>query len=475
MKASLNPNLREFWMTRTLPDGHRVSGRTLYGGRESSKSHDAAGMLIARANFCKQNALCTRMFQNKIADSVYQVLCNKIYDFNLQHRFRIYKDAIENPHTDSVFHFYGISRNIDEIKSYEGADIWWNEESQNLNENMYKIIRPTVMRNKGAEMWFTLNPGVYTDFSYQKLVVNPPAGFLTRLINYDENPFLTSDALQDIMDAKAEDPDDFDHIYLGIPLMDDQQSIIKRSWLEAATDADIKLGLTEQMSGQYCTGFDVADGGDDRNSTTTFNGCIAVGADVWKAGEEELDLSAQRAWSHTAGGILLYDCIGVGAGVGPILKLQGHHGYYKFDVRGEVKNPDHQYVRGITNKRKFENLKAQSWYDVARRLANTYNAVMRGKEYDPQDLISIRSTIPNLEKIKGELCEPHKFLSKKGLDMVEPKEKVKDRLKKSHDLADSFIMGACPHLSNRTSSVMDVDSIDDDALAEAMDMMEYYG
>ena len=447
MEATLNPNLKDFWKTRHLSNGDKVIGRVLEGGRMSSKSHDAAGVAIARANFHQEKFLCTRMYQNRIADSVYTLLKNKISHFGLSDRFKIYADAIENKYTGSLFRFYGIARNIDEIKSFEGATVWWNEESHNLTETMFTIIRPTIMRNEGAEMWFTLNPRLISDYSYQRLIAKPPKGFLVRKINYDENPFLGEQALKDIEAEFEEDHDLATHIYLGVPLNDDDQAIIKRSWVEAAIDAHIKLDI--DLSGARCVGYDVADDGGDRNCAITFDGGIAFNLDAWKAGEDELVKSAKRAWSHVEGGKMLYDSIGVGAQVGSTLKEAGFDdNHFKFNAGGEVIKPDDEYSPGITNKKKFENLKAQAWRDVADRFRNTYNAVNKGMKFDASELISISSDIQHLEELKTELCEPHKDYSKRGLDMVESKKDVKKRLEKSHDLSDSFIMGACPHLVN---------------------------
>lgn len=445
MQPTLNPNLKSFWKTRNLPDGTPVIGRVLEGGRMSSKSHDAAGVAIARANFHTERFLCTRMYQNRIADSVYTLLKDKISYFGLQSQFKVYADAIEHRFNDSLFRFYGIARNIDEIKSFEGATVWWNEESHNLTQQMFTIIRPTVMRNPGAEMWFTLNPRLVSDYSYQRLIAKPPKGFLVRKINYDENPFLGEAALSDIQAEFDEDKELATHIYLGVPLSDDDRSVIKRSWVEAAIDAHIKLGI--DLSGARCAGYDVADDGGDRNSVTVFDGAIAIHLDAWKAGEDELRESALRAWGHVGNGKLIYDSIGVGAHTGSTLKsVTDDQRYHKFNAGDAVVNPDNEYSPGITNKQKFENLKAQAWQDVADRMRNTFNAVTKGREYDPSELISISSEIPQLEELKNELCEPHKDYSKRGLDMVESKKDVKKRLEKSHDLSDSFIMGACPHL-----------------------------
>ena len=116
-----------------------------------------------------------------------------------------------------------------------------------------------------------------------------------------------------------------------------------------------------------------------------------------------------------------------------------------------VNMPNHKYKGIVSNKDKFENLKAQAWQDVADRLRNTYNAVNKGMEFKPEEMISISSDINGLEALKSELCSPHKSYSKRGLDMVERKEDMKKRGIKSPNKADAFIMGACPHLVKNNS------------------------
>lgn len=453
---SLNPNLKDFWKTRVLPDGTPIIMRTLHGGRMSSKSHDAAGVAIARANHHTERFLCTRMYQNRIADSVYTLLKDKISYFGLQNNFKVYADAIEHKFNDSLFRFYGIARNIDEIKSFEGASVWWNEESHNLTKTMFTTIRPTIMRNEGAEMWFTLNGQLISDYSWQRLVESPPKGALVRKINYDENPFLVPSALKDIQDEFEEDPELANHIYNGIPYADDDQSIIKRSWVNACVDAHTKLEI--DLTGAQCVGYDVADDGDDRNCITSFNGSIAEKLDAWKAGEDEIERSSLKAYGYlTSNGVLSYDCIGVGAAVGSILKGHGKTGYSKFNAGGAVFNPDREYSPKITNKMKFENIKAQAWTDVADRMRNTFNAVTKDMKYPLSELISISSDINKIEELKSELCAPRRDYSKRGLDMVESKKDVKKRLERSHDLADSFIMGACPHLVRANIKRLNID------------------
>lgn len=445
----LNPHLRDFWNTREI-DGHPIRFRVLYGGRCSSKSHDTAGMAIARAHHHYENFLCVRMYQNRIADSVYKLLKNKIDQFSLGKHFKIFSDAIEHKTNGSLFRFYGCARNVEEIKSTEGVTVMWMEESHNLTEQMFLTLRPTILRNKGAEMWFTFNPQLYSDYAYQRLVLNPPVGCLVRKINYVDNPYLDEGAIQDIEHDRAEDEDRYRHIYLGEPLMDDDLAVIKRSWVVAAIDAHVVLGI--DFTGGQTVGYDVADTGGDRNVATVFDGSLCSHIDSWKAGEDELRESALRAFGHVKKhGRLVYDSIGIGAHVGSTLKSVGiEHQFYKFNAGDKVKDPDDEYSFNIINKDKFENRKAQAWQSVSDRLRNTFNAVTKGMEYNVDDMISISSTLPHLQELIEELCTPHRVFSKRGLDVIESKKDIKKRLNttKSPDLADSFVLGACPHLAD---------------------------
>ena len=240
---------------------------------------------------------------------------------------------------------------------------------------------------------------------------------------------------------KEEDHDEYAHVYLGVPLTDDENSVIKRSWIEAAVDAHLKLNI--DMSGRRCVGYDVADSGEDKNATAEFNGTICENVDEWKAGEDELTQSTRRAWSLVRNGVLIYDSIGVGAHVGSTLKdMNIYSGFYKFNAGGAVIDPKAEYAPKIKNGEKFENLKAQAWQNIADKFRNTYNAINKGMTFDPGDMISINSNIDKIEKLKTELSTPRKKYSKRGLDMVETKDQLAQRDIKSPNLADAFIMGA---------------------------------
>ena len=443
--ATLNPALKDFWRTK-------ADVKILKGGRASSKTWDTAGFAIFLAsNYCMK-FLCMRQFQNKIRESVYAVLVIQIERFGLTDQFEVLNNVIRHRVTGSEFHFYGIHRHIGEIKGFEGADVGWIEEGDGLTSLQWEIIEPTL-RKEGAEAWILYNPGLVSDFieSFKHDLEN---GVLIRHINYDENPFLSSTMTRKIERLKESEYEEYEHIYLGVARTDDDKVIIKRSWIEAAIDAHVKLGI--DPSGAHRLGFDIADGGKDKNSIIYAHGIVAMSGENWKGGEDELLQSCTRAYNKalSLGASIDYDSIGVGAGAGPKfgeLNDSRRDGlevsYKKFVAGGKVVGPDQFYIdsteASIKNKDFFCNLKSQAWWVVADRFRNTYNAVIKGEEYAEEDLISISSEMPGLADIITQLSTPRRHFDKTGKVKVESKEDLAKRDVDSPNDADAFIMAYC--------------------------------
>ncbi|KQX18404.1 MULTISPECIES: PBSX family phage terminase large subunit [unclassified Sphingomonas] len=448
---TLNPILQDFWLTPVNDNQEPVRNRVLYGGRASSKSWDAAGFAVFLACNVKIKVLCARQFQNKIEESVYSLLVTQIERFGLRRQFRILDNKIIHKRTGSEFIFYGLWRHISEIKSLEGIDICWLEEAHALTEEQWKVLEPTI-RKQGSQFWIIFNPILSTDFAWRRFVLNPPPGTLARQINYLENPFLSDTMLRVIEAAWEEDEAEYQHIYLGIPRDDDDSVVIKRSWVMAAIDAHIGLGI--DPSGSRRVGFDVADSGADKNALVAATGSLATWTDMWKAGEDELLKSATRARDAAVQreAELVYDSIGVGAGVGAKVNELNEDGIHirhiGFNAGGAVANPDAIYARSHpakTNKDMFANAKAQAWWNIADRFRNTFNAVERGVEFDPADLIFISSEIDNLALLIDELCTPKRDFDNAGKVKVESKKDLaranrKGGAKPSPNLADAFVM-----------------------------------
>jgi phage terminase large subunit len=452
-QPTLNPVLRAFWAAKIVGD-KPVRNRVLYGGRASSKSWDAAGFATYLASNAKLRFLCVRQFQNKIEESVYTLLKNQIDRFGLTSQFRVLDNKIVGRKTGSEFLFYGLWRSIDEIKSLEGIDVLWIEEGHNLTEDQWKILEATI-RKQGSQVWIVFNPRLSTDFVYKRFVINPPPGTLVRRINYDENPFL-SQTMRDVIEAaQLEDEDEFAHIYLGQPKDDDDDAIIKRSWIMAAVDAHKALGI--EPSGAKRIGFDVADSGADKCANVFAHGSVVSWIDEWKAGEDELLKSCSRTYvaAKERDAKIIYDSIGVGASAGAKFKEVNESStdrfpvrYEKFNAGGAVWEPDREYQPKVTNKDMFSNIKAQAWWLVADRFRNTFNAIRRGEKFADDKLISISADCPHLDRLIDELSTPKRDYDQNGRVKVESKKDLAKREVASPNLADAFVMCYAPGGTN---------------------------
>lgn len=449
MKPSLNPALKQFWK-------QPARNRVLYGGRSSSKSWDAAGFAIFLASKYKIRVLCTRYFQNKIEESVYALLKIQIERFGLSDQFTITNNSIVCHETGSEFLFYGIARNIDQIKSTESVDILWMEEAHLTTKSQWEILEPTI-RKEGSQVWVIFNPRFASDFVYQRFVVNPPPNTIVRKINYDENPFLSQTMIDIIENAKLEDHDDYEHVYRGVPLLDDDQVIIKRSWIEAAIDAHIKLGFEPQ--GRKLIGFDVADDGGDLNANIYAHGSVVMWGEEWKGLEDQLLKSCKRTYSNAKNydAEVRYDSIGVGAFAGSKFDEMNKEPdndfkliYAQFNAGASVLYPERFYAKSeggkIKNKDFFSNLKAQTWWAVADRFRNTYDAINNGTVYDVDELISISSEFPAhlIEKLKTELSTPKRDFDNNGRVKVESKKDLAKREVVSPNCGDAFVQCFAP-------------------------------
>jgi len=434
-----NPILSDFWM-------EPAHVRVLYGGRSSSKSWDAATFAINVALQTSSRFLCARQFQNRIQDSVYTLLKTQIRRFGLSKYFDITNNKITCIPTGSEFIFYGLWRNIEEIRGMEGINICWIEEAHLMTKEQWQILEPTLIRNEGYQFWIIFNPKLITDFVYQRFVVKPPPNAVVKKINYLDNPFLNPEALAVINNMRDENEDDYNHFYLGEPLCDDEGSIIKRSHVLAAIDAHITLGI--EIRGASRLGFDVADDGEDSCAMIESIGSLVAWADLWKAKEDELLKSCTRVWheARTRKASVIYDAIGVGAASGAKFNElnQGEAeivSHSKYFAGGAPTKPDSNYgLTGIKNRDFFSNIKAQSWWIVADRLRNTYNAVKNGHKFDDSEMIFIASDLPHLDKLIDELCTPKRDYDKAGRVMVESKKELAKRDIPSPNLADAFIM-----------------------------------
>ena len=189
------------------------------GGRGGAKSWGFARALLLKGSQEKIRVLCTREFQNSIADSVHKLLSEQIEELGLSALYHVLKTSITSI-TGTEFIFQGIRNNIDRLKSFEGVDICWVEEAQKVSDDSWKKLIPTI-RKKGSEIWISFNPDEETDPTYERFVTNFPElkkHFPTSClidIGWKDNPWFPEDLRWEKDYLYAVDPDAAEHVWGG--------------------------------------------------------------------------------------------------------------------------------------------------------------------------------------------------------------------------------------------------------------------
>jgi len=194
-----------------LFEPHRY--KVAYGGRGSGKSWGFARALIIQAAQKQLRILCAREIQRSIKQSVHQLLSDQIQAMGYGAFYEILENEIRGKNGSQIT-FTGLANNtVESIKSYEGVDICWCEESQTISKRSWDILIPTI-RKPNSEIWVSFNPDLDTDDTYQRFVVNPPEDSIVEKVNYADNPWFPNVLEQERLHSKANNPD-YENIWEG--------------------------------------------------------------------------------------------------------------------------------------------------------------------------------------------------------------------------------------------------------------------
>lgn len=205
--------------------------------------------------------------------------------------------------------------------------------------------------------------------------------------------------------------------------------VIPSAWVQASIDAHVKLGI--EPTGARLASLDVADEGRDKNALCGAYGilleCIeewsGVGADIFSTVVKAIDLAETHGYEKVR-----YDADGLGAGCrgdARIVNEKRHEDGRKIipfeSFRGSEApfDPEREDVKGRKNKDFFANRKAQGWWALRTRFQKTYRAVVEGQPFDPDEIISIASTMPLRAKLVVELSQPTYGLNTAGKILID--------------------------------------------------------
>jgi len=203
--------------------------KVAHGGRGSAKSWTFAAMLVRdHMRIPGLRSLCVREVQKSINQSVKRLIEDVIKRQRLSRYFRILNTHIECPGGGRI-DFIGLQNHTSEsIKSYEGARRCWVEEAQTISAASLRTLRPTL-RAKGTELWFSYNPK-YADDPVDALFrgEHPPAKLTIIEANWNDNPFLEQDMLDEMREDYERDAGLADHVWGGGYLERSQASVFSR-------------------------------------------------------------------------------------------------------------------------------------------------------------------------------------------------------------------------------------------------------
>lgn len=221
--------------------------KVAFGGRGSGKSHRFAEKVIL-AHVVNPNCrtVCIREVQKSLSQSVKQLLEQKIKDFDLLHLFDIQKSEIRNKHGSGLIIFQGMQNHTaDSIKSLEGFDIAWVEESQSLSQLSLDLLRPTIRKPK-SEIWFTFNPFDSNDpvDSFFRGAA-PPDNTIIKKVNWSDNPWFPDVLREEMEYDKGRDYDKYLHVWEGEHANNSEARVFK-NWrveeFEAPQGVEFYLG-----------------------------------------------------------------------------------------------------------------------------------------------------------------------------------------------------------------------------------------
>lgn len=226
--------------------------------------------------------------------------------------------------------------------------------------------------------------------------------------------------------------------------------LIPNAWVQAAVDAHVKLGITP--SGMRRGALDVADEGIDLNCYSGRTGILVDFLEAWSGKGDDIFGTVEKSFllaDQLGHDTFFYDADGLGAGVRGDSRVIGERRAEQaqppiqvnpFRGSGAVFKPDQEMVPKRKNKDFFANLKAQSWWALRIRFQKTYRAVVSGMEFNPDEIISISSALPQLAKLTMELSQPTYSINGAGKVLVDKAPEGS----KSPNMADSIMINFHP-------------------------------
>jgi len=432
------------------------------GGRGSGKSIGFGDIFTMKMETERADVYCLREYQDSISDSVHRVFKDSIQKRMKLSGWKILENKIIAP-SGAQTAYKGASRNPDSIQSAQGYKYSWFEEGHRASQDSLDKLIPTIIRNPGAECWFSANPQSSND-PFSQRFVTPYLNALLKdgfyeddvhlivFMNWRDNPWWNEEQesirkwdYENLPRAK------YDWIWEGAFNDSVENSIILSEWFDACIDAHKKLGFKPE--GAIIAAHDPSDTGGDSKGFAVRHGSVVLDVQEKITGDinEGGDWATGLALQHNADSYT-WDCDGLGIGLGRDVSkaFEGKHAIISMFKGSESPDfPEAIYKPALdlvligqkTNKEVFRNKRAQYYFALRDRIYKTYRAVEYGEYHNPDEMISFSSDITALTQLRSELCRMPIKPNANGLCELYTKQDMKTKFKfKSPNLSDSVMM-----------------------------------
>lgn len=429
------------------------------GGRGSGKSIGFGDMLSMKMDTEGADVYCLREFQDSVADSVHRVFADSIEKrLNLE-GWSVLESRVIAPNGAKTV-YKGANRNPDAMQSAQGFKYSWFEEAHRASKASLDKLLPTIIRNRGAECWFSANPQSSED-PFSQRFLKPYQDELDRngiyeddlhlivVVNWRDNPWWNAEQEQlRVWDYENRPRNEYDWIWEGKYNDSIEGAIIAPEWFDAAIDAHEKLGFKPR--GAKRLAHDPADSGDAR-ADCLIHGSVVLDIrentsdDVNDALDWSLDYAINNDVDH-----FIWDADGLGLSLkrqiseslkGKKIEFHPFHGGGEVDNPDKIYNPVEEDQRAKTNRQYYRNKRAQYAGILADKFYRTWCAVEKDVYSDPSELISLSAKIDNIQKVRAEVCRIPRKPNGAGLFQIMGKDEMKNKLKiSSPNMFDALMM-----------------------------------
>lgn len=440
------------------------------GGRNSGKSLGIGDMLTFKMDSEGADIYCLREFQDSIVDSVHKVFKGSIEERLKLEGWDVQENKIIAPNGARTT-YKGANRNPDAMQSAQGYKYSWFEEAHRASQASLDKLLPTIIRNPGAQCWFSANPQSSADPFSQRFIVPyldelQMNGFYEDelhyivVVNWRDNPWWNEE-------GEALRKWDFNHLsrakynWIWEGQFNDSVdgAIISAEWFDAMVDAHKipRLKKIFEPKGAVIASHDPFDDGNDAAGYSLRHGSIIKKIKEKSKGEIDVccDWATGMAINDKADWFV-WDGDGMGTGLKRQVSdaFKGTHIQYHM-FRGSLSgsaqdNADKVYMpleddkddKPKTYSETFKNNRSQYYIgDLAFRAYNTYRCVVREEYVDPDDMLSIDSDgVDNIAGLRAEMCRIPRKDNPNGLEQLMSKQDMKKLGIDSPNKSDSVMM-----------------------------------